>query len=122
MKFTIVILLLTALIAQSFTRYLSLTCYLFNLEAYNKICINKDKPKLKCNGKCQILEKSKLQTGENESSADMLKFGESDFTCSSKKYFPSLHLIFISKFSNFNVHTLLSLSNHFSKNFHPPSA
>jgi hypothetical protein len=122
MKFTIVVLILTALIAQSYTMYLSLIDYLFNLEAHNKKCINKAKPKLKYNGKCQMLKKAKLQTGENESSADMLKFGEPDFACSYKKYFPSLRLIFMINFSNFNVHALLSLSNHFSKIFHHPSA
>lgn len=121
MKFSIVILLFTALLAQSFSRSLALTDYLFNLEAYNKKCINKAKPMLNCNGKCQLLKKTKQQTGENGSSSEMPKFDEPDFVWSSKSHFPSLRFPLLNIDPIFNESTILLLPNHFGTIFHPPS-
>jgi hypothetical protein len=43
--------------------------YLVNMESYKKACINKARPKMHCNGKCQMLKNLKKQE-ENDGATD----------------------------------------------------
>jgi hypothetical protein len=54
-----------------------------NLEAYKKACVNKAKPMMHCNGKCQMLKKLKKQEGDNGTSAPAPKYNQPDFVLSS---------------------------------------
>lgn len=46
-----------SLLAQTFSRIFIIADYYANTAAYAKNCINKAKPKMHCNGKCQMMKK-----------------------------------------------------------------
>lgn len=122
MKYTITILLLTALLAQTFSRSLAMADYLVNLEAYKKACVNKSKPMMHCNGKCQMLKKMKKQEGNNGTSAPVPKFNETELVLSSKSFFPSLYFNSINNITSFYTYNEDFSSSYIGTIFHPPGA
>ena len=60
-KRTAAFLLLLCFLAQSFSRWLVVVDYCIDTAAYTKNCVNKDKPMLHCNGKCQLCKKMAQQ-------------------------------------------------------------
>jgi hypothetical protein len=54
-----VIPLLIAFAAQSFSGAFIRLGYAINPAAFAKYCVNKAKPRLQCNGKCQVMKKMK---------------------------------------------------------------
>jgi hypothetical protein len=120
LKNTIVILLFTALLVQSFSKTLAVADYLVNMETYKKNCINKAKPMLHCNGKCQMLKKMKKQGSGDTAEAPVLKLNQIILDWSSKTYFPSLLLFPISIANNFyTIHCPIT-SSYIGSIFHPP--
>jgi hypothetical protein len=122
LKYTLVILLFTALIAQTFSRSLAMADYMVNLEAYKKSCINKARPKLNCNGKCQMLKKMKTQQGENETNVPAPKFNQLEVVLSSKSFFPSIQFVSTTYISTFYTYNDDFSSNYLGTIFHPPGA
>ena len=119
MKYPIVILFLAALFAQSFSRSLVLADYMVNLEAYKEKCINKAKPKLNCNGKCQMYKKINQQ--DQSSEAEAPKLNQSEFVLSSKTYFPELQIALnASSVANHTIYKDVFTSNFIGSIFHPP--
>jgi len=96
--------------------------YMVNLEAYKKACINKAKPKLQCNGKCQMLKKVKKQDGDNETSAPVPKLNQMEVVLSSKSFFPSLNVISANNNISYYTYTDDFSSNYLGAIFHPPGA
>ncbi len=122
MKYTIVILLFTALIAQTFSRSLVLADYMVNLDAYKKACVNKAKPMMHCNGKCQMLKKMKKQESDNSSGANAPKYNQPDFVLSSKSFFPTIEFTTIANSNTFYIqHQSKFTCNYFVSIFRPPS-
>ena len=121
MKYTLVILLLAALLAQTFSRSIAMADYMVNLEAYKKACINKAKPKLQCNGKCQMLKKVKKQEGDSEASAPVLKLNHLEVVLSSKSFFPSISVVSTNNSSSYFTYTDDYSSDYLGAIFHPPS-
>ena len=121
MKYTLVILLLAALMAQTFSRSIAIADYMVNLEAYKKACINKAKPKLQCNGKCQMLKKVKKQEGDSEASAPILKLNHLEVVLSSKSFFPSISVVSTNNSSSYFTYTDDYSSDYLGAIFHPPS-
>jgi hypothetical protein len=115
------LILFTALISQTFSRSLAIADYMVNLEVYKKACINKAKPKMHCNGKCQLLKKMKKQEDKSETNSQAPKFNTSELVLSSKSFFPS-----IVEFSLENNPSLTPYASNFSSRyigsiFHPPT-
>jgi hypothetical protein len=122
LKYTIVILLFTALIAHTFSRSLVLADYMVNLEAYKKVCVNKAKPMMHCNGKCQMLKKMKKQEGDNGTSAPAPKFNQLDFVLSSKSFFPTLEFATITNCNSYYIQEQSKFyNNYLASIFRPPS-
>ena len=96
--------------------------YLVNLEAYKKACVNKSKPMMHCNGKCQMLKKMKKQEGDNETNAPMPKFNQLEVVLSSKSFFPSIQILSITRSSSFYAYNEDFSSNYLGAIFHPPGA
>ena len=122
LKYTIVILLFTALIAHTFSRSLVLADYMVNLEAYKKACVNKTKPMMHCNGKCQMLKKLKKQEGDNGANTPAPKFNQIEVVLSSKSFFPSLNVISTHDITSFYTYNDDFSSNYLGSIFHPPGA
>jgi hypothetical protein len=108
--------------AQTFSRSIAMADYMVNLEAYKKACINKAKPKLQCNGKCQMLKKVKKQEGDSEASAPVLKFNQLEVVLSSKSFFPILTIIATNNAASYYTYTDDFSSNYLGAIFHPPGA
>lgn len=96
--------------------------YMVNLEAYKKACVNKTKPMMHCNGKCQMLKKMKKQEGENGSNAPVPKFNQFEVVLSSKSFFPSLIMINTNNRVSFRAYNENARSNYLGSIFHPPSS
>lgn len=92
LKYSLVILLFSSLIAHTFSRSLVLADYLVNLESYKKACVNKAKPKLNCNGKCQMLKKIKKQEDESNTNTPAPKFNQAEIVLSSKSFYPTIEM------------------------------
>ena len=94
--------------------------YMINLEKYKKNCVNKNKPKLHCNGKCQMMKKMR-QSSSGDSSAPIQKQFQINFDLSTNTNFPSF-VIFATnnkqKYFVFDEDTLYFYSTDL---FHPPS-
>ena len=112
----------TALIAQSFSRSLLLADYLVNVEAYKKQCVNKAKPMLHCNGKCQMLKKLKKQEGDNGTNLPAPKFNQLDLVFSVATNFPVLVILPFDTETTFYTYNSLVASNYIGSIFHPPGA
>jgi hypothetical protein len=107
---------------QTFSRSIAMADYMVNLEAYKKACVNKAKPMLHCNGKCQMLKKMKKQEGENGTNAPAPKFNQLEVVLSSRSFYPSIDVITTNRISSFYTYADDFLSNYLSAIFHPPGA
>lgn len=76
--------LILAFFAQTFSKGLIIANYYTNTQAFAKNCINKAKPKMHCNGKCQMMRKLKQDENKdsqnpdrkNEMKTDLLFFAQ----------------------------------------------
>jgi len=122
LKYSVVILLFIALIAQTFSRSLVLADYMVNLDAYKKACVNKAKPKMHCNGKCQMLKKMNKNPDDNGSGTTAPKYNQPDFVLSSKSFFPFILFPIASKINHFTCYISPVSSCQIGSIFHPPGA
>ena len=77
-----IIVLLLAVALQSFNSSLVIVNYKLNTEFYLRNCINKNKPQLKCHGKCQMAKQLQQAEQQNKDAADkMLKSPTLDLYC-----------------------------------------
>ncbi|MFC4262856.1 hypothetical protein ACFOWM_08210 [Ferruginibacter yonginensis] len=98
-------ILLIAFIAGTFSKNLLVADYYLNTNAYAKNCINKAKPKLRCNGKCQMMKK--LQEEEkNENQQNEHREQAKNQIVSSKSFFATTHNIVFTEINN-NAFALL---------------
>ena len=120
LKYGLVILLFSSLIAHTFSRSLVLADYLVNLESYKKACVNKAKPKLNCNGKCQMLKKIKKQEDESKTNTPAPKFNQAEIVLSSKSFYPTIEMFGFQLSNFFYAYNSSFNSNYISSIFHPP--
>ena len=92
-----------------------------NVEAYKKACVNKAKPMMHCNGKCQMLKKMKKQAGDNETNPTAPKFNQPDFVLSSKSFFPTLAFTIAIQSKRFNAYSSSISTSILASIFRPPS-
>ena len=92
--------------------------YLVNLESYKKACVNKAKPMMHCNGKCQMLKKMKKQEGEPNTPVP--KFDQQELILSSKSFYPTIEIFKIQNSDSYFTYKSSFNSNYISSIFHPP--
>ncbi len=96
--------------------------YIANTKAYAKNCENKAKPKMHCNGHCQMMKKLKEQE-KNDAQVPERKYENKIEVLSSKSFFYSLEAgvtIIVSKAICFEKrYPLKDISYDY---FHPPQA
>jgi len=115
------ILLLLAFSAQTFSSPFIMLDYYVNTAAYAKNCINKAKPKLHCNGKCQMMkklreeEKKEQQNTEQRSELKVQVLSSHSSFCS----IPSAKFLTVRKIYFERKYPLSDISYAF---FHPPQA
>ena len=120
-KQMISVILIAAFAIQAFNKYLVMADYYTNTAAYAKNCINKAKPKMHCNGKCQMMKK--LQQEEKKDQQDPDRKGENKLNVlSSKSFFTSVpfHKIHFVK-RTYPILQVAKETNRSFEIFHPPS-
>lgn len=78
-----VLILLTAFAAQTFNRAVIVVDYYANTAAYAKNCINKARPAMHCNGKCQMMKKIQEEEKKDQENAERKDAGKNNkLSCS----------------------------------------
>ena len=94
---TAAFLLLLVFFAQAFSRYLLVADYYVNTSAYIANCVNKDRPWLHCNGRCQFCKKLRQQDNPEDKQTPERKSGnnwdETLYSSSSLADLTTLHLV-----------------------------
>lgn len=87
-KSFIAIPLIIAFAAQTFSGAFIQLGYAVNPDAFAKYCVNKAKPKLHCNGKCQMMKKIREEEKKEQENLELKTIKAQSI--SSKSYYPSL--------------------------------
>lgn len=98
---TAAFLLLLVFLAQAFSRYLLVADYHVNTSAFAENCINKDRPWMHCNGRCQLCKKLHQQDSNEDKQTPERKSGNNG---------PE-NLYSTSSFTDFNALQLVALIN-----------
>jgi len=90
-------LLILAFFAQAFSRYLIVADYYVNTSAYMENCVNKERPWMHCNGRCQLCKKLHQQNNSEDKQTPERKSGnngnETLYSSSSFAGFTGLRLV-----------------------------
>ena len=115
------LIFLLAFLMQSFSKDFVVLDYYINTDSYAKNCVNKEKPKLQCKGKCQMMKKVKDETKKDQGQSDGNTRIKRDVFLSSKSFFPSLPNFFPAKKSQLILFTSnVIVSDYVYGIFHPP--
>jgi hypothetical protein len=87
MKFIAVTIFILLLLTQTFSKWLIVAGYTINKDYIAKnLCENRDKPKLHCNGKCQLMKKMAAEEPTpNSSNSSVIKLPFSEIWCNDVK-------------------------------------
>lgn len=84
-------MLLLAFLAQSFSKPFIVAGYFANTAAYAKNCENKARPKLHCNGKCQMMKKLKQEENKDKQNPERKSENKNE-VLSFKSFFATIHI------------------------------
>ena len=82
------IFLLFAFVAQTFSGGFTVLYYYGNTAAFAKNCENKARPKMHCNGKCQMMKKMQQEEKQDQQNPERKSVNKMD-VLSSKSFFTS---------------------------------
>ncbi len=118
------IIFLAAFVAQTFSKSFVMADYFTNTAKYAKNCINKAKPKLLCNGKCQMMKKLQQEEKKDQENPDRKNDNKYELPLSSKSFFACIDKTNYSVFSNskFSLFTNNYAYNFTFSIYHPPKA
>ena len=77
-KYISALVLLLAFGLQCFNKAFIVVDYYSNTEAYAKECINKSRPKMRCNGRCQMMKKLKVEEKKDASRPERKQENKND--------------------------------------------
>ena len=117
------IIFFAALLTQTFSRLFVVADYYTNTAKYAQNCENKAKPKMRCNGKCQMMKKLQQEEKKDQENPDRKADNKNEIVLSSKSFAPTLP-----KFSSIEIITkpqYPNIANSYTYNstnsiFHPP--
>lgn len=109
------------MLVQHFSKVVVLADYLANTERYKQDCVNKAKPMLHCNGKCQVKLKLEAQEREERQRSSSQKLVELDHALSSRSFFPEMASSFEVMSTPNIVYDCAFSSSYIGSIFHPPT-
>jgi hypothetical protein len=118
MRFLFAITLLFAFVLHSFQHVLTITDYYLDKAAYVKNCVNKYRPKLNCNGRCQLMKKIEKQ--EKQQEPTLKEIGKQEIV-SSLHFFPTVPFIQLGNPAVHQTRYIGALLNRSRSHFHPPA-
>lgn len=114
------ILFLVAFTGQTFNKPFIVVDYYTNNAAYLEACINKARPKMNCNGKCQMMKKiQEEEKKEQENPGARPDFKTEIFSQDNFAYEIATPSLFIKTVFN-SAYQQPALSNNSNAVFHPP--
>lgn len=108
-----------AFIAQTFSKTFIIAEYYTNTAAYAKNCINKAKPKMACNGKCQVMKKIQQEENKDKQNPER-KTNNKEEVLSSKSFFTTLHYETPDLSNNYCIAGNIKVVKMPRSIFHPP--
>jgi hypothetical protein len=113
--------LLISFLAQTFGQAFIVANYYLNTAAFAKNCENKDKPRLNCNGKCQMMKKLKAHEKKEQQDPGQ-KSTYKSITISSKSFFAAIEASsIVSPVFYSNIYSVAPVDRN-SDIFHPPKS
>lgn len=122
-RIPVIIILILAILTQSMSKGIILLSYFTNKQAYEKYCVNKARPQLHCDGKCQMAKKIKAE--EERDQKDPLKNSlSSEVTMINENHFVSIQPEFIALIIRKDIfpHSIGNVIDRSRSFFHPPNA
>jgi hypothetical protein len=123
MKQSALILLMLLLLTQTFSRIFILADYYANTASYAKNCINKARPTMHCNGKCQMMKKMLQEEKKDQQNTERRENMKSE-VMSSRSFFgtiPSPDIEIIPTIRIILASNGMAIDRSFDI-FHPPQA
>jgi hypothetical protein len=115
-------ILILLVMVQSFTSWIIVAEYTINKEYISKnLCINKERPKLHCNGKCQLMKKLVQEEHQNPFSNSQTGKIKMDVLFVQKLNLPSINDL-TKEDTKFNsAYVVKQSSGSINAIFHPPA-
>lgn len=118
---TITLIFLSTFLVQTFNKPFIVLDYFANTAAFAKNCVNKARPKMHCNGKCQMMKKLQEEEKKEQKNEERKAAYKSE-VLSSRSFFSSMnHPLLFSK-TSFPLYKEADLSAIPRSVFHPPGA
>jgi len=113
---------LAALIAQTFSSSFVVADYYTDTSRYAKNCVNKARPKMHCNGKCQMMKKLQEEEKKDQENPERKSENKNEVILSTKSFFATVPTRFL---INSKLKKLLPTSDGYATDrsldvFHPP--
>ncbi len=105
--------------AQTFSNAAIVGSYYVNTADYAKNCINKARPKMHCNGKCQMMKKLKQEEKKDAQNPERRSNGNEN-VLSSKSHFASIQFLYNPTTIHYLDYQPSSVSDMAMEIFHPP--
>jgi hypothetical protein len=123
MKFILVPVLMALVLTQTFSKWLVMIDYNLNKDFIAKnLCVNRAKPKLHCNGKCQMMKRMAEEEKQNSSNTNnSIKFSIQDIVFSNEIYNPTLPLLNCKLLCYNEAPPIPKYDAPFASIFHPPA-
>lgn len=115
------IMFLLAFAWQTFNKAFIVLDYYSDTSSYAQKCENKAKPKMHCNGKCQMMKKLKEEQKKEERNPERKAENKNEYIVSSKSFFPSVPRIFFYEKLSYPELTVSREVKISATVFHPPS-
>lgn len=112
--------LLLAFVAQTFARPFIMLDYFVNTAAYAKNCVNKARPAMHCNGKCQMMKKIQEQERKDQQNSENKAQAKMQQVLSSKSSFCSVKIFSTVIQNKFVLQNINCTFDKAVSIFHPP--
>jgi hypothetical protein len=111
--------LLLAFVAQTFSSGFIMLNYFSNTAAFAKNCVNKARPKMHCNGKCQVMKKMQEDEKKDQQMPER-KFENNADLFFSKSFFYTIDPVIVGSFKAIAIDKNYPLTGFSFSFFHPP--
>ncbi len=113
---------LMTFVMQTFSKTIMMIDYRVNRQAYAKNCVNKFRPKMHCNGHCQLMKQIEEDEKKSQQNPERKMEFKNEITLSSKSFFPELTFITLTKPSVYSEMIIGMEMKRPRSIFHPPAA
>jgi hypothetical protein len=115
-------MLLTAMLLHTFSGWLVVADYYVNTNSYAKNCENKARPKMRCNGKCQMMKKIAAVEKEEKEKPEEKSNNKSEW----QLLYTIISMLSLQHYSSCTLSTFIfpissgAISHYSFAPFHPP--